>query len=195
MRPATTRGFFSIREFAMAKACVFVIEGFEEIEAVATVDLLRRAGVETTVVSLGPTTKVVGSHKIAIETDRTLAGLNPDAFDVLVIPGGTIAYVDHAEFMELIKAQAAKGQRLAAICAAPTVFGRLGLLKGKKAVCYPGFEKELVGAEILSVPVVTDGLITTARGPALAPAFALEIISLIVSPAAADQVKRGILLA
>jgi 4-methyl-5(b-hydroxyethyl)-thiazole monophosphate biosynthesis len=178
----------------MAKACVFIIEGFEEIEAIATIDLLRRAGVETTVVSLGPSEMVIGSHKIPVKADRTLPGLAPDDFDVLIIPGGTIAYVDHTEFMRLVAAQAAKGQRLAAICAAPTVFGRLGLLKGKKAVCYPGFEKELVGAEIQNAPVTTDGLITTARGPALAPLFALELIRLLVSQAAADKVKKAILL-
>ncbi|MDR1870574.1 MAG: DJ-1/PfpI family protein [Deltaproteobacteria bacterium] len=178
----------------MAKAVVFVIQGFEEIEAVATIDLLRRAGVKTTIVSLGPTTKVTGGHQIAIETDQTLAGLNPTEFDILIIPGGTIDYVNHAEFMSLIAKEAARGQRLAAICAAPVVFGRLGLLKGKKAVCYPGFEKELTEAQLVEAPVVTDGLITTAKGPSLAPLFALEIIKLIVSPEAADKVKQGILL-
>ncbi|MDR0549410.1 MAG: DJ-1/PfpI family protein [Deltaproteobacteria bacterium] len=178
----------------MSKAAVFVIQGFEEIEAIATIDLLRRAEVATTIVSLGPTKSVEGSHKIVIQTDQTLAGFNPDDYDILIIPGGTIAYVDHPEFMKLIKAQAAKGQRLAAICAAPTVFGRLGLLNGKKAVCYPGFEKELAGAQILTDPVVTDGLITTAKGPALALLFALEIIGLIVSPAAAAKVRQGVLL-
>jgi 4-methyl-5(b-hydroxyethyl)-thiazole monophosphate biosynthesis len=179
----------------MAKACVFIISGFEEIEGLATVDLLRRAKVETTIVSLEPTKTVIASHKVQVEADRTFPGLNPDEFDILIIPGGTIAYVDHPEFMRLIKGQAAKGQqRLAAICAAPTVFGRLGILNGKKAVCYPGFEKELAGAEVLNVPVVTDGLITTARGPAMAIAFALEIIKLIVSPEAAAEVKKGVLL-
>ncbi|MDR2142332.1 MAG: DJ-1/PfpI family protein [Deltaproteobacteria bacterium] len=180
----------------MAQAAVFIINGFEEIEAVATIDILRRAGVKTEVVSLEPTLQVTGSHQLVLTADRPLAGLNPDAYDILIIPGGTIAYVERPEFMSLIAAQAAKkSQRLAAICAAPTVFGRLGLLKGLKAVCYPGFEKELTEAQILNVPVVTDGLITTGRGPGLALDFALEIVSLIVSLEAAQTVKKGLLLA
>ncbi|MDR1086076.1 MAG: DJ-1/PfpI family protein [Deltaproteobacteria bacterium] len=179
----------------MAKAAVFVIKGFEEVEAVTAVDLLRRAGVETVLVSLGPAKTVEGSHKINIETNLLLSDLKPENYDILIIPGGTIDYVNHGEFMKLIGARAEKGQRLAAICAAPTVFGRLGILNGKKAVCYPGFENELKGADILQDPVVTDGLITTSRGPGTAPWFALEIIRLIVSQEAADTVKKGLLLA
>ncbi|MDR1607318.1 MAG: DJ-1/PfpI family protein [Deltaproteobacteria bacterium] len=179
----------------MAKAAIFVIEGFEEIEAIATIDLLRRAGVETTIVSLGPERQVVASHKTIIVTDQLFKDFKPQGYDILIIPGGTIAYVNHQGFMDLIKDQAAKGQRLAAICAAPVVFGRLGLLKDKKAVVYPGFEKELVGAKIVNSPVVTDGLITTAKGPSLAFLFALEIIRLLLSKEEADKVKKGILLA
>jgi 4-methyl-5(b-hydroxyethyl)-thiazole monophosphate biosynthesis len=184
-----------MKETPMAKAAVFVIAGFEEIEAVVTIDLLRRAAIDTTIVSLGADRTVLGSHKVAIVADQTLAGFKPDAFDILIIPGGTIDYVHHQAFMDLIQTQAAKGQKLAAICAAPVVFGRLGLLKGKKAVCYPGFEKELIGATIVSDPVVTDGLFTTAQGPSLATVFALEIIRILVSQTAADQVKKAILLA
>ncbi|MDR1395826.1 MAG: DJ-1/PfpI family protein [Deltaproteobacteria bacterium] len=178
----------------MARAAVFIIDGFEEIEAVSVIDLLRRGGVETETVSLEPGLKVQGRHQIALEADRLLDGLKPDSYDILILPGGTIEYVNRPPFLKIIAERAASGRRLAAICAAPAVLGRLGILKGKKAVCYPGFEKELAGAEVETEPVLTDGFITTSRGPGTAPLFALEILRLLVSQEVSDEVRRGILL-
>ncbi|MDR1040673.1 MAG: DJ-1/PfpI family protein [Deltaproteobacteria bacterium] len=179
----------------MAKAALFIIGGFEETEAVTTIDLLRRGGVDTSVVSLDPDILVKGSHGIEIKADILLADADLPSFDILVIPGGTIAYLDHAPFMEAVLLAAKAGKRLAAICAAPSVLGALGLVKGKKAVCYPGFEERLVGATIVKDPVVTDGLVTTSRGPATAVAFALELLRLLAGDKTAAKVKSGILSA
>ncbi|MDR1546367.1 MAG: DJ-1/PfpI family protein [Deltaproteobacteria bacterium] len=180
----------------MAKAAVFVIDGTEELEAVAVIDVLRRAGVDVDVVSLAPGQAVVCRSKTVLTADLTFEAFQPAAYDALIIPGGTVAYADHQPFMAALAERAAAGVRVAAICAAPAVLGRLGLLKGKKAVCYPGLEPELVGAEIPSPPpaVLTDGLVTTSRGPSTAVAFGLELASLLVSPEAARTVSQDILL-
>jgi 4-methyl-5(b-hydroxyethyl)-thiazole monophosphate biosynthesis len=178
----------------MPKAALFIIEGFEETEAVTTVDLLRRGQVDTDIVSLSPNIKVKGSHGIEITADKAFKGFDPGPYDMLVIPGGTIAYLDHKPFMDTVAKAASDGKLLAAICAAPSVLGSLGLLKGRKATCYPGFEDRLPGAKIVKDAVVTDGPFTTSRGPSTAPQFALEIIKILSGPKVSAKVKSDILL-
>lgn len=180
----------------MAKAAVFLIDGFEEIEGLTSVDVLRRGSVEVVTVSLGQSLEITGKHSIVVKADRMLAGFDETGFDILVIPGGTIAYVDHQPFMDLIKARGLAGRPLAAICAAPAVLGRLGLLQGKRAVCYPGMEGELKGATIpADLPaVVTDGTITTSRGPSTALSFALRVLELITTPERSKAVAKDMLL-
>jgi 4-methyl-5(b-hydroxyethyl)-thiazole monophosphate biosynthesis len=179
----------------MPKAALFVIEGFEETEAVATLDLLRRGGVETDLISLETALQVKGSHDIVITADRLFEGFDPAPYDILVIPGGTIAYLDHKPFMETVDHAAKAGKRIAAICAAPAVLGALGLVRGKKATCYPGFEGRLQGATIVKDPVVTDGSVTTSRGPSTAQLFGLEILRILAGEKTAAKVKSDILLA
>jgi 4-methyl-5(b-hydroxyethyl)-thiazole monophosphate biosynthesis len=181
----------------MAKAAVFFIDGFEEIEALTAVDVLRRGGVEVETVSLAAGLEAMGKHSVPVRADRALAGLREEDYDVLVIPGGTTAYLDHQPFMDLIAARGRSGRKLAAICAAPVVLGRLGLLSGKRAVCYPGLEAELKGATIPSdLPaVVTDGSVTTSRGPSTALPFALRVLELVTSPDQSRAVARDMLLA
>ena len=180
----------------MAKAAVFLIDGFEEIEALTAVDVLRRGQVSVETVSLNPTLEAVGKHSVPVRADRAFEGLEEEGFDILVIPGGTVAYLDHQPFMDLIAARGRSGRKIAAICAAPVVLGRLGLLDGKRAVCYPGCESELKGALIPSDPpaVVTDGPITTSRGPSTALPFALKVLEIVASPEAAKKVAGDMLL-
>ena len=181
----------------MAKAAVFLIEGFEEIEALTSVDVLRRGEVDVTTFSLEKTLEVTGKHSVVVKADRPFSSLSEADYDILVIPGGTVAYLYRKEFMELIGARGKSGRPLAAICAAPVVLGRLGLLEGKRAVCYPGLEKELKGAVIPSdLPaVVTDGSITTSRGPSTALPFALKVLEIVTTPERSKAVAKNMLLA
>jgi 4-methyl-5(b-hydroxyethyl)-thiazole monophosphate biosynthesis len=181
----------------MANAAVFFIDGFEEIEALTCVDVLRRGGVEVAMVSLGGDLAVRGKHGVVVEAETLLAGLDEPAFDILVIPGGTLAYLEHRAFLDLILARGRAGRGLAAICAAPAVLGRLGLLEGRRAVCYPGLEAELKGASIPpDLPaVVTDGPITTSRGPSTALPFALRVLEILTSAEKSLEVSKDMLLA
>ncbi|MDR1677923.1 MAG: DJ-1/PfpI family protein [Deltaproteobacteria bacterium] len=180
----------------MAKAAVFLINGFEEIEAITIVDVLRRGSVSVDLVSLEPSLETISKHSVKIYAERTLSAFPAESYDILIIPGGTLSYLDHSIFMDLIAKRGKDNQKIAAICAAPVVLGRLGLLKGLKAVCYPGLENELAGAIIpQDLPkVVTDGNITTSRGPATALPFALEILSIISGPELSAKVAKDMLV-
>ncbi|MDR2405268.1 MAG: DJ-1/PfpI family protein [Deltaproteobacteria bacterium] len=181
----------------MPKAALFIINGFEEVEAITPLDLMRRGGIETDLVSVNPELSVKGANNLEVKADRLMKDINYKDYDMLVIAGGTLAYLENKDFMNLINEAAKAGKKLAAICVAPAVFGVLGLLNGKKATSYPApdAQSKLTGAIQLTDPVVTDGNITTSRGPGTAPYFALEIIKILVSQDAADKVKSGILLA
>lgn len=160
---------------------VLLAEGFEEIEALTPVDLLRRAGKD--VKTVGMTGEVVtGSHGISVVCDLTVDEVDTEKVDFTILPGGMPGSLnlDKNSFTDkFIGAALDNGGRLAAICAAPLVLGRRGLLKGRRATCFPGFEDELVGATVIDAPVVTDGNITTANGMESALAFAKEIVSLL----------------
>ena len=160
---------------------VLLADGFEETEAIAPIDILRRAGLDVKTVGIASKI-VVGSHGIAMIADLTKDEVKLDEVTLALFPGGMpgTLNLDGAEFTDrIIDAVIKNGGRLAAICAAPLILGRRGLLSGKHAVCYPGFEDELKGAVIASSPVVTDGDITTARGAGVALEFGAELVSLI----------------
>jgi len=181
---------------SMAEVCVFLAEGFEEIEGLTVVDLLRRAGIDTVTVSVGDTVRVTGSHGISVEADCLLKQAKAGEADLLVLPGGMPGTKNLAAceaLTELLKKSDGRGQRVAAICAAPSVLGELGLLEGKKAVCYPGFEEKLRKAAVGKEAVVTDGRITTSRGMGTAIAFGLELISLLRGKETSEKVRESIL--
>jgi 4-methyl-5(b-hydroxyethyl)-thiazole monophosphate biosynthesis len=161
---------------AEVRAALFLIGGFEETEAICTVDILRRAGIDVTTVSLGESKRLTGRSGVTVEADAMFADVRNSAFDALVIPGGTTAYMDHEGLVGMVKAQNARGGRLAAICAAPCVLGKAGVLKGKRAVIYPGMEDMIADAAPGSGIVETDGNITTSKGPGTAVYFALRIV-------------------
>ncbi len=174
---------------------VLLADGFEEIEALTPVDMLRRAGLTVKTVGIGGKI-AVGSHGIAVVCDCLPEEINLSDVSAAIFPGGMPGSLnlDASPFTdEVIGEINKKGGRLAAICAAPLVFGRRGLLAGKRATCYPGFEKELIGATVTGEDVVTDGNITTAKGMGVSLAFSKELISLIVSPEKAEELSGAIM--
>ena len=174
---------------------VLLADGFEEIEALTPVDMLRRAGLE--VLTVGITSKIaVGAHGISVICDKLPEEIDLDMISTVILPGGMPGSLnlDASAFTdEILKSVNARGGRIAAICAAPLVLGRRGLLEGKRATCYPGFENELVGATVTDESVVTDGNITTARGMGVALDFSKELISLLVTKEKAEELSSAIM--
>lgn len=176
---------------------ILLADGFEEIEALTPLDVLRRAGLEVKTVGISGKF-ATGSHGIRVECDITADEAMGIVPELVIFPGGMPGAVnlDAAPLTDtLIEKTLASGGRLAAICAAPLVLGRRGLLRGKRAVCYPGFESELIGANASSLPVVTDGNITTARGMGAALDFALELTSLLTSRDISEKIATSIIKA
>ena len=179
----------------MSKVYVFLAEGFEEIEASTPVDILRRAGIDAKFVSIDDKEYVTGARGITIKADEKFSEIDKDSADILVLPGGLPGTTNLKNFkplMELVLDYNSRGKRIAAICAAPTVFGGLGILNGKKAVCYPGLENELTGAITSKESVVTDGNITTSRGMGTALDFSLELLSLLKGKAEAEEMAAKV---
>lgn len=176
------------------KTLIFLVDGFEEIEALATIDILRRGGVDVTSVSVTGKKEVTGSHKIPVIADILFEEADFSTIGMLILPGGTTALNEHEGLKKKITEFAAQGKKVAAICAAPMVLGGLGLLKGKRATAYPGFEKYLDGAQFELKPVVIDGDIITGRGPAFSMDFALTLLEIIKGKETADKVAGDLLL-
>ena len=177
------------------KVYVFLAEGFEIIEAMAPIDIMRRGGIDVVTVSIMETKKVTSSHGITVEADTTFreAGTFDDA-DALVLPGGWPGAdnLDKCEpLCQLLVAHHAKGGRLAAICAAPMVLGHLGLLRGRRATCYPGFETHLDGADYTAELVTCDGPMTTACGPGAAMAFGYALVGQLLSEEVAESLREA----
>lgn len=175
---------------------VFLAEGFEEVEALAPVDMLRRAKLEVTTV--GVTGKLVkGSHGIPVTADITADELHIDAkMEMIVLPGGMPGTLNE-EASPVVQAAidycAENDRWIGAICAAPSILGHKGLLQGRTAVCYTGFEKDLTGAEIGASGVVTDGKIITARGAGAAVDFGLTLVGAILGKETQAQIRASIL--
>lgn len=180
----------------MSKVYVFLADGFEEIEGLTVVDILRRAGVETTMVSVMEGLTVTGAHKIAVQADNMIQDMDFEQADMLVLPGGmpgTLHLGACKQLTDQVVRFYKEGRKVAAICAAPSVLGDLGVLKGKKACCYPGFEDRLAGAEVVFEEVAADGNVTTSRGMGTAIPFALELVRQLVSEEKAQALKDGII--
>lgn len=179
----------------MSKTYIFFAEGFEEIEGLIVVDVLKRGGVEVNMVSASDDIYVTSSHGVTIKCDSMFADNDYSDGDMLVLPGGmpgTKNLAANASLMELVKSYAAEGKKLAAICAAPSILGELGLLNGKRATCFPGFEDKLVGAKLTVEKVVTDGNITTAKGMGAGLLFALELLAILEGGQMADKIAKAV---
>jgi len=175
---------------------VLLAEGFEEIEAITVVDVLRRAGIDTVIVATGNELTVSGGHGVAVRANRLFAETDFSRGSMVVLPGGgegTRNLAAHAGVAGVLREYSAAGRYIAAICAAPSVPGEMGLLAGKKAACYPGFEENLTGADVMDCPVVVDGNVVTSRGPATAMAFALKLVELLAGEETARDVAEGML--
>ena len=160
----------------MKKAIVFLANGFEEMEATGTVDILRRGGIDTKTVSITDDRKVIGAHNMEYTADATFTEIDLSDADALILPGGMpgASNLNNSEpVKEVLLQQYREGRIVAAICAAPMVLGGLGLLKGRKATCYPGFEPKLIGATVTGEAVEVDGNVVTGRGPGLVFNFGL----------------------
>lgn len=173
----------------------FLADGFEETEAIAPVDMLRRAGVTVKTVGIGKSV-ITGSHGISVICDLTDSELRlTDELDGVILPGGMpgTLNLDASQTVHSAVDFAVLHQKLVcAICAAPSILGRKGLLSGKKAIAFPGFEKELEGAIISKDPVVKDGVFITAKGAGVAVDFGLEIVAALVSRAKSDEIRSSI---
>lgn len=181
----------------MSKVYILVADGFEEIEGLTVVDLLRRARIDIKMVSITDTLKVVTSHNIEIRADVLLSDIidETELADILVLPGGmkgTNNLKASAEVDRIIRKYQEAGKYLAAICAAPTVYGEKGLLEGKKATCYPGLEDGLLGAEKNTDKVVVDGQFITSRGMGTSIDFGLKMIEILISADKAVEIGKQI---
>lgn len=179
----------------MSKVAVFFATGHEEIEALTVVDLLRRAGIETNMVSITGELEVTGSHNITTRMDKLFEEEKFDTYDIVVLPGGmpgTKNLEAYEPLMNLLKERVAQNKMIAAICAAPTVFGHAGLLKGKKACCYPDMEDGLFEAEVSYNEVEVDDNVITSRGMGTAIPFGLKLVALLQGQESADALGAKI---
>ena len=176
---------------------MFLANGFEEVEALAPLDLLRRAGLEVTTVGIGGDV-IRGSHNITVHADIPEELYADAAPDMIILPGGMPGSknLDESRIVDsALRAAASSGGYLAAICAAPMVLGKRGYLEGKQAICFPGFEEYLQGAKIApeGVRVVTDGKVITAAGMGVALEFGLTLVALLKGEEAAAALRRAVL--
>lgn len=179
----------------MKKVAVLLADGFEEIEALTVVDILRRASVYVDTVSITDEYKVRGSHGINVQTEDLFDEVNFVEFDMVVLPGGmpgTTNLDEHPGVKRVLEDYASSGKYIGAICAAPSILGGMGLLKGKRAACYPSFEDKLSGAVISRLPVVQDGNIITSRGMGTAIDFALKLTEILFDREKADELAESI---
>ena len=175
---------------------VLLAEGFEEVEAITIVDVLRRAQIEVTTVGIGSKT-ITGTHGIPVVADMCSCEAKEEGLDMVILPGGmpgTTNLGESEKVAQYVDYCVKNDKYVCAICAAPMVLGKLGVLEGKNAVCYPGCEGGLTGANIVKEAVVVDGKVVTSMGPGTATEFALKIVELVKGKAVSDQVRSDMLL-
>lgn len=178
------------------KVIVFLANGFEEIEAIAPVDILRRAECKVEIISISDSNEVTGAHGITIIADTTIDKARSLEADALFLPGGMPGATnlnEHSGVKEAIQKQAASGKYVASICAAPLVLGGLGILTNKKATCYPGFEHTLIGANYTAGKCEVADNIITANGPGAAAILGFTLVELLVGKNTADELKKGMM--
>ena len=182
-------------EKIMKRTAILFAEGYEEVEALTVVDLLRRAKIGCDIVAVKESGEVTGSHGIRVGADKTLSQLVMEEYDGLILPGGLRGVNNLAadeRVIDMLRRFAAAGKLTAAICAGPTVLAKAGLLQGRKACCYPGMEDELTGAVACTDAVVPDGSIITSRGLGTAIPFALALVAYFQGEAQALALAKAI---
>lgn len=180
----------------MRKVYIFLANGFEDVEALAPIDILRRGGLDVKTVSITQDKVVTSAHQVPVVADVTLEEIAETTADLLVLPGGMPGAAnlkDSALLGEMLRKQAQANKPIGAICAAPMVLGALGLLKDRKATCYPGFETYLEGATYTADIVTVDQNIITAKGPAAALAFGYTLLSLFATEQEVSSLRDGMI--
>lgn len=178
----------------MAKVYVFLANGLEEIEAITPVDVFRRAGIEVITVSITGSEFVKSAHNIIIKADKIFAECKFDDADLLVLPGGMPGATnlnEHQGLRNILIEHNLRHKKIGAICAAPQVLGDLGLLQGKRATCYPGFEMKLDGADYTADLFTIDGNIITGKGPAATLPYSYAILEMLGAKDAAEALREG----
>lgn len=179
----------------MSRLAVFFAEGFEEIEALTVVDICRRGGIQVDMVSVGDVREVTGSHGICVVTDKKFEEADFGEYDMLVLPGGmpgTKNLEAHSGLMAQVDEFYKNGRYIGAICAAPSIFGHKGILKGRRACSYPSFESHLEGAEVTEGPVEISDHVITSRGMGTAIDFGLAILGVFCGEEKAAELAKGI---
>jgi protein deglycase len=179
----------------MSRVGIFLADGFEEIEGLTVVDLLRRAGIQIDTISIMKRKEITGAHDIIVMADKLFEDVTSEEYCMLILPGGmpgTKNLGAHEGLVRLLKQYADENKLISAICAAPSVLGDNGILKGKRAICYPGFEERLEGAVITEQSVVKDGNIITSQGMGTAMDFGLAIIERLIDKETALKIKTSI---
>lgn len=180
----------------MKKVAVLLADGFEEIEALTVVDLLRRAQVYVDTVSIEDDYMVRGAYGVNVQTEDLFEEVNFAEFDMLILPGGepgTTNLNRHGGVRRVVKDFCESGKTVGAICAAPSILGELGLLKGKRATSYPAVEDTLAGAVLQKSAVVQDGNIITSRGMGTAIEFGLKLVEVLSDKVKADEIAKAIM--
>jgi 4-methyl-5(b-hydroxyethyl)-thiazole monophosphate biosynthesis len=182
----------------MKKVALYLATGFEEIEALATVDILRRGGIEVHIISINDTLEVVGAHNIQVTADKLITTIKPNDYQMLILPGGMPGTInlDNSDLLkEHILNFNENKKFIGAICAAPMIIGKLGLLQGREATCYPGVEEHLLGGTYRKdLDVVTDGHFITSRGVGTAMKFGLKLVNILVGKDTSDKLKKSLLV-
>lgn len=179
----------------MNRLAVFFAQGYEEIEALTVIDICRRGGLEADMVSVTEDMEVAGSHGILVRMDKRIEELDFEKYDMLVLPGGmpgTKNLEAHEGLMARVDEFYQKGKYIGAICAAPSIFGHRGILKGRRACSYPSFEGHLEGAEVTAGPVEISGNVITSRGMGTAIDFGLAIVGVFCGAEKAGELAKGI---
>lgn len=180
----------------MRKVAVLLADGFEEIEALTVVDLLRRSMVYVDTISITDEYMVYGAHGIGVQTEDTFDEVNFAEFEMLILPGGqpgTSNLAEHSGVRRVIQQFYEDGKYIGAICAAPSILGGMDLLKGRRAACYPTVEDQLSGAVIMKAPVVQDGKIITSRGMGTAIEFGLKLVEVLFDKSKANDLAESII--
>ena len=178
------------------KVCVFLADGFEEIEGLTVVDLLRRAQLDVTTVSITGKAVIRGAHGIDVFADKLFDEVEYDAQDMVVLPGGmpgTLHLGEHKGVKNILEQFYSKKKFIGAICAAPSVLGKYNMLQGREATSYPGFEEQLVGAKYVYDEVAIDDFVITSRGMGTAIAFSLALIEKLHGKEQADKIGKSII--
>lgn len=183
----------------MKTSYVFLADGFEEVEALTCIDVMRRAAMPVVTVSINPDLAVTGAHGVTVMADSLFDDNDYSDAEWLVLPGGIPGAPNlaaHEALCDLLTAQDERGGKVGAICASPAVvLAPLGILQDRKAVCYPSMEQGIEGVNWTTGAVAVDGNVVTGNGPAAAAPFALEMVAQSLGRGAADQVAAGMLLA